>query len=198
MKVKVALFDFDNTIYQGDSINQLLKYYILHHPFSIFYLVRSLVLYIGYKLKINSFIALKSSLLFPIDKMSDKELECFYQENIIPRYYLHVVDELKRKKEEGYKVIICTASCEAYMKYHQLPIDCLIATQTRGSQIIGKNCKNEHKVTLINQYLKDKNYEIDFDHSYAYSDSYSDMPMLNMVKNKVRIELKTGKIMEWS
>ncbi len=84
------------------------------------------------------------------------------------------------------------------MKYHQLPIDCLIATQTRGSQIIGKNCKNEHKVTLINQYLKDKNYEIDFDHSYAYSDSYSDMPMLNMVKNKVRIELKTGKIMEWS
>ncbi len=75
MKVKVALFDFDNTIYQGDSINQLLKYYILHHPFSIFYLVRSLVLYIGYKLKINSFIALKSSLLFPIDKMSDKELE---------------------------------------------------------------------------------------------------------------------------
>lgn len=198
MKVKVALFDFDNTICQGDSINRLLLYYIKKHPLSVFNFVKVPFVYLAYLLHLITFEKVKSTILFPLKHLNDKQLETFYKEKVEPHYYQNVVKELEEKKAEGYVVIICTASSEVYMKYNQLPIDILIGTKTKGSQIIGKNCKNQHKVVLINEYLQNNHYTIDYDHSYAYSDSISDKPMLEMVKNQIRIELKTGKMMTWS
>lgn len=203
MKKRVALFDFDNTLSQGDSIYHLLKYYVSKHPLSVFRFIKVGILYLGYKLKLCSFIPAKQALLFPLDKMSDKELEEFYINEVEPHYYLNVVEELKRKKEEGCIIVLCTASVECYMQYCQLPIDVLIGTKTKRvnnhntSIITSKNCKKEEKVVRINAYLKENNYEIDYDHSWGYSDSITDMPMLEMVKNRVRIELKTGKIGKW-
>lgn len=200
---KVALFDFDNTLSQGDSISYLLKYYIKKHPLSFFHLLKAGMIYIGYKCHLCTFLQAKEALLFPISKMNDQELEEFYRKEVEPHYYQNVVEELKRKKEEGYLIVLCTASVECYMKYCRLPIDVLIGTKVERknhqnrNKIISKNCKNEEKVVRIQQYLKDNDYEIDYEHSYAYSDSISDMPMLNMVKNKIRIELKTGKMKEW-
>lgn len=203
MKQKVALFDFDNTLSQGDSIYHLLKYYVFKHPLSAVYFIKAGILYLGYKLKLCSFIPAKQVLLFPLDKMSDEELKEFYIKIIEPHYYLNVVEELKKKKEEGYIIVLCTASVEEYMQYTRLPIDVLIGTKTKRvnnhptSTIISKNCKREEKVVRINEYLKEKGYEIDYDNSWGYSDSITDMPMLQMVKNRVRIELKTGEMKTW-
>lgn len=203
MKKKFALFDFDNTLSQGDSIYHLLIYYIKKNPLSAFRLMRAGILYVGYKLKLCSFIPVKETLLYPLDRMSDQELEEFYIKAVEPHYYLNVVEELKRKKEEGYIIVLCTASAECYMKYCRLPIDVLIGTKTKRvnhhntSIITSKNCKREEKVIRINEYLKENDYEIDYDNSWGYSDSITDMPMLEMVKNRVRIELKTGEMREW-
>jgi len=160
-------------------------------------------LYIGYLLKINSFEQAKSAILFPLDFMSDEELECFYKHYVEPYYYPNVVEEMKKRKAEGCIIILCTASSEAYMKYNSLPIDVLMGTITKRinhhatSQIINKNCKNEEKVNRIQEYLLENHYVIDYDHSWGYSDSSSDMPMLNLVKNKIRVELKTGALSQW-
>lgn len=40
MEKPVALFDFDNTIAQGDSINRLLKYDLKKRPWHIFYFIK--------------------------------------------------------------------------------------------------------------------------------------------------------------
>lgn len=204
MKKKVALFDFDNTLSQGDSIYHLLFYYIKRHPLSVFRLLKAGILYIGYKLKlISSFIPVKQVLLFPVDKMSDKELEEFFINEVEPHYYQNVVEELEKKKEEGYLIVLCTASVECYMQYCRLPYDVLIGTKTKRVNnhntniITSKNCKREEKVIRINEYLSEQGYEIDYDNSWGYSDSITDMPMLEMVKNRVRIELKTGEMKEW-
>lgn len=197
MLVKVALFDFDNTISHGDTIVSLLKYYCFKHPLSVVNFIKVGILYIGYLLHISSFESAKSALLFPLAHMHDEELEWFYHNKVEPEYYLNVVEELRKKKEAGYIVIVCTASSEVYMKYNSLPIDHLIGTKTNGNKIIGKNCKNAHKVDYINDYLKEKDYVIDYDHSYAYSDSKSDLPMLSMVKNRIRVEKKTGNMTTW-
>ena len=53
--------------------------------------------------------------------------------------------------------------------------------------MIGKNCKNEEKVKRIQEVIKNHNLEIDYDLSYAYSDSLHDIPML---KNGKKIVLK--------
>lgn len=203
MKKKFALFDFDNTIINGDSMKYLLRYYISKHPLSVFRLFNTVFLFVLYKLNMCSFIKVKESILFPLNNMSDNELEVFFKEKVEKYYYDNVVNELIKQKEKGYTIILCTASVEAYMKYCKLPIDVLIGTQTKRINnhetniITSKNCKSEEKVLRINEYLKENNLEIDYDNSWGYSDSKSDFPMLNMVKNKIRIELKTGNMKKW-
>lgn len=202
MKCKVALFDFDNTVANGDSIVRLLKYDIRKHPWHILYFIKIAFFYLFYLLHISSFEKAKSCLLFPLDYMNDQELEQFYHEHVEKYYYPNVVDEMQQKKDEGYIVILCTASCEIYMQYNQLPVDQLIGTITEYNQhptshIVGKNCKNEEKVPRILNYLNSQNIEIDYENSYGYSDSNSDLPMLSLVKHKKRILLKSGQIVDF-
>ena len=203
MKQKVALFDFDNTVASGDTIYRLLRYDLQRHPLHIFYMLKVLWFGILYILHVISFERCKSALLFPLDHMDDLELEKFYKEHVEIYYYPHIVAEMKQKKDAGYIVILCTASSEAYMKYNQLPIDKLIGTRTQrinhhaSSLIVGKNCKGEEKVDRILDYLHHQEWEIDYDQSYGYSDSTSDLPMLSLVKHKKRIMLKTGEMKDF-
>ena len=104
----------------------------------------------------------------------------------------------KKKKAEGYTIYICSASVEAYLRFCKLPVDEILGTKTvikdgkYTSQMIGKNCKNEEKVKRIQEVIKNHNLEIDYDLSYAYSDSLHDIPMLKMVKNRIKIDTKDG------
>ena len=163
MLTKFAFFDFDDTLIHGDSGGKLLKYYLKKHPLSVFKLLKVVYHYALYLLKIEPLNKAKSAWLYPLDKMSDQEIEKFYQEVLEPCYYLNVIEELKKKKAEGYT-----------------------------SQMIGKNCKNEEKVKRIQEVIKNHNLEIDYDLSYAYSDSLHDIPMLKMVKNRIKIDTKDG------
>lgn len=200
---KVALFDFDNTVAQGDSIKRLLIYDLKKHPWHLLYFIKVGLCYILYLLNLLSFEKAKSAILFPLCYMSDEELKSFYEKYIVISYYPHVVEEMQKKKDEGYVVILCTASCEAYMRYQQLPVDCLLGTKTRRidnhetNEVIGKNCKDGEKIHRIMEYLESENIEIDYANSYGYSDSNSDLPMLSLVQNKKRVLLKTGKIIEF-
>lgn len=129
--------------------------------------------------------------------MDEKELQYFYENNVVISYYDNVVEEMRKRKDEGCFVIICTASVEDYMKYHQLPADCMLGTLTKNGKVIGKNCKDEEKIYRIQECLKEHDIQIDYDNSYGYSDSNSDIPMLSLVKNKKRVLLKTGQIIDF-
>lgn len=203
MVKKVALFDFDNTVANGDTITRLLIYDISKYPWHVFFFLKMAFYYGLYLLNLSSFEKAKSALLFPIRYMSEKDFEQFYQQHVEIYYYPNVVLEMQKKKDEGYIVILCTASSEVYMKYNHLPIDQLLGTRTRRinnqetSEIIGKNCKGKEKIHRIHEYLKSQNIEIDYENSYGYSDSNDDIPMLSLVKHKKRVLLKTGEIIDF-
>lgn len=198
MKTKFAFFDFDDTLIHGDSGRKLLKYYIKKHPLSAFRLLKVVYHYILYVLKLEPLNHAKSAWLYPLDFMSEKETADFYKTCLETSYYPQVVAELKKKKEEGYTIYICSASVEAYLRFCRLPVDEIMGTKTEiingryTSKMIGKNCKNEEKVKRINEVIKNHNLEIDYDLSYAYSDSLHDIPMLSMVKNRIKIDTKDG------
>lgn len=196
---KVALYDFDNTVAKGDSIVKLLIDNITKHPLHIFKFFKVGIIYILYLCHLSTFEKAKSALLFPLNDMDEQQLELFYNDKIVPTYYPNVVETMQQYHDNGYIVILCTASSEAWMKYNQLPIDKLIGTKTKphSSEIIGKNCKNQHKIDLIKEYLDSINVQIDYDNSYAYSDSDFDIPMLSLVKNRKRVLLKTGQIVDF-
>lgn len=198
MKTKFAFFDFDDTLIHGDSGVKLLKYYIKKHPFSAVRLLKVVYHYALYMLKLEPLNRAKSAWLYPLDFMDDKQVEDFYRTCLEPCYYPQVVAELKKKKAEGYTIYICSASAEAYLRFCQLPVDVIMGTKTKiihgryTGKMIGKNCKNEEKVNRINAEIKNHNLEIDYDLSYAYSDSLHDVPMLSMVKNRIKIDTKDG------
>ena len=198
MLTKFAFFYFDDTLIHGDSGSTLLKYYIKKHPLSIFRLLIVAFDYLLYMLHLCPLNKPKSAWLFPMDKMSEAQIKEFYNQAIIPKYYPNVIKELKDKKQQGYIIYICSASIEGYLKYCDLPVDAIIGTKTKivndqhTSIMIGKNCKNEEKVIRINEIIEKNNLQIDYDNSYAYSDSLHDTPMLKMVKNRIKIDTKDG------
>lgn len=200
MKQKFAFFDFDDTLIHGDSIKYLLQYYVKKHPLSIFQFIKVAVYYGSYKVGLTSFNKAKSALLFPLNSLTNQQLQEFFIEHVSDKYYLNVVSELKHKKQQGYCVYIVSASVEAYLQYCTLPVDGIIGTKVAKinnhytSQVIGENCKNEAKVRRIYEMLKQENLEIDYENSYAYSDSTHDIPMLNLVKNRVKINKKNGEM----
>lgn len=199
-EVKCAFFDFDNTVAHGDTIYKLIPYTLKRHPLSVLRFVKTAVLGIGYVFHIVSMESLKSSILFPLDLLNEKEQEKFYRDVVEPSYYPHMVKELKKRQDEGCIVFLVTASSESYMRFNRLPIDVLMGTVTKKkngrytSKIIGKNCKGANKVDRINDYMKAHDLKIDYDHSYGYSDSKSDIPMLEMVKNRYRVSLSDGSL----
>ena len=198
MKQKFAFFDFDDTLIHGDSGRALLGYYLKKHPLAFWHLFKVGILFVLYLIGIVSFQKAKSAWLFPMDKLNDDEINDFYQKCLVPRYYDNVIKELKQKKEAGYLVYICSASIEGYLRFCDLPVDGILGTKTKivngkyTSEMIGKNCKNAEKVVRLNIVLKQLDLEIDYDNSYAYSDSLHDIPMLSMVKNRIKIDTKDG------
>ncbi len=198
MKHKFAFFDFDDTLLPQDSMKRLIFFCLKRHPFTCIHLFKMVFLGIAYGLKIISFIPLKQAILFPLNHLSEEELKLFYEECLIPNYYSNVVDELKQKKNEGYLIYLVSASPEVYLKYTDLPIDVIIGTKTKEingkntSKIIEKNCKSEEKVRRIYEVLNEKKLEIDYENSYGYSDSMTDLPMLELVKHRIRISKKDG------
>lgn len=200
MKQKFAFFDYDDTLIHGDSGKALLKYYLKKHPLAAFRLLKVAVLFPLSLIGLVKFQTAKSAWLFPMDNLSDKELNEFYRTCLVPKYYPNVVAELKSKKDAGYLVYICSASIEGYLRFCELPVDGILGTKTMvvngkyTSKMIGNNCKNEEKVDRLNEVVAKLGVEIDYDNSYAYSDSIHDIPMLKMVKNRVKINKKNGEM----
>ena len=52
-------------------------------------------------------------------------------------------------------------------------------------------------INRLLECLKEHDIQIDYDNSYGYSDSNSDIPMLSLVQNKKRVLLKTGQIIDF-
>lgn len=198
MKQKIAFFDFDDTIIHGDSITYLLKYYLKKHPLAIFNFLIIGWHYIVHKLGNKPINKAKSAVLFPLKKMNERELERFFKTEVEPKYYPNVVVELQEKQQQGYLIYIVSASVEAYLRFCDLPVDCIIGTKVEiidgkyTNKMIGNNCKNEEKVIRINADLKQKGIEIDYDNSYAYSDSQHDIPMLKLVRNRIKVDVVNG------
>lgn len=195
-----AFYDFDDTLFKHDSMGILWFYYVKKHPIAWLLGFKLLFLFLLYAFHIISFIKFKEFLIYPLSKMSDEEIHQFYQEALIPRYYPHVVETMKKHHENGVSVWLVSASPEPYLFCTDLPVDKIIGTQVERkndqwtNHIISKNCKSEEKVRRINEELAKLNLTIDYENSYAYSDSDTDYPMLKLVKHRYRIDKKTSEI----
>ncbi|MGI2327498.1 HAD family hydrolase [Planococcus sp. YIM B11945] len=201
--MRVAIFDFDGTLYSKETF-QLMMDHLKKHPvhsarYRQFY--RAIIpSYIGSKLKIYPVKKMRArsveAYLAALETFSRPELESYFSEiaekmhedmnpNVMERLKKHVADQ-------DYVMLVSgafTPLLRAVTK--EIPIETII-----GTEIPYKNNVLNHKAPLshIQGKLKTekikaalKGQEIDWKNSYAYGDSFSDLPVLELVGHPVAV-----------
>lgn len=175
------IYDFDNTIYNGDTNKDILLYSFKKHPFKVIKaLNKTKKLERDYKRGLITFEMVKEamlSFLFEIDDLNGyiEKFVSSHMKNIKPWY-------LSRKTD--YDIVI-SASYELWIIpfCKKLGIKYVLATKTdKDGHIIGKNCKGEEKVKRLASTIP--NAQI----ITSYSDSESDLPILNIAKTAYVVE----------
>lgn len=178
--MKVNLFDFDNTIYQGDSSTDFYFYSLMKKPIIIKTIPKIILYGIKYKLGIIDMTRLKEinfSFLKYIDV--DEMVKCFWESHRknIKDFYL---------KRDHTSDIIISASPEFLLK----PICEDLGVKDMIGSIVDKktgnfklpNCHDVEKVKRLNQkYHSIKVME-------AYSDSLSDKPILELAEKSYLVK----------
>lgn len=192
-KVKLALFDIDYTITRKETLMEFYKYIVSKDIKNIKFLPRALYSGLMYGIKVYDEKKVKECFLKFIENIEEKDLAIltkkFYDERLSKILYKDALDMMHKLKSEGYMVILISASPEFYIKefYAIDDVDFIIGTRftfENGKfvrKMSGNNCKRDEKVSRLKAYLKENNIEADYENSYMFSDSLSDLPLLDLV-----------------
>lgn len=169
-------YDFDKTIYDGDSGVDLIKYTFRKKPLLIIKRIPIVTYYgIKYFFKCTTFEKLKSkifSFLSDIDNL-DEYLDAFVDS------HLHKMKDFYNDIRKDDDLII-SASIELWLdKFcERLNIKNHIATRydLKNKRIIGKNCSKEEKLVRMYELYPNAKIEV------SYSDSKNDIPLLEEAK----------------
>lgn len=182
---KVNIYDFDDTIYKGDSGVDFFKYSFKKKPFLIILTILKIIFpTLGYVIKVVKFKRLKEMVFSYVKHINNLDL---FVEDFIKENKSNVKDwYIKQQREDD---LIISASLDFYLipLCKALNINNVICTKydTKRGKIIGNNCHDEEKVKIINK--KYPNIEIE----KAYSDSNHDIPMLNLAKESYIVKNET-------
>lgn len=186
--MKVNLYDFDKTIYDGDSSVNFYKYCLRKKPIIIIYSINFIIYYLLYKLNISTKEKAKEKLFKFVTKFSNVD-------NIIEEFWSININKIKDfyKDKDHSNDIIISASPEFLLKpiCDKLKVKDLIASPIDKNTCLyhGKNCYGEEKVRRLKSKYKD------IEVIEAYSDSLSDLPMLKLATNKYIV--KKNKIIKY-
>ena len=175
------IYDFDDTIYDGDTEYDLIKYGLKKHPiYTLGSLIKAYKLNRQYINGLIEFERVKENMLSFIFKIDDYEefLNRFvdsHMKNIKPWY----------KERQTDNDVIATASYEIWINLfaENLGIKYVIGTKTdKEGHIVGNNCKSEEKVRRIKEMFPNKKF------IHSYSDSSVDIPILELSKESYVVE----------
>lgn len=199
--MRVAIFDFDGTLYSKETF-QLMMDHLKTHPihssrYRQFY--RAIMPpYIGSKLKIVSVRKMRErsvqAYLAALKSFTKQEMESYFTEiadKMHNDFNPKVVERLKNHVENGDYVMLVSGAFTPllYSVTGQLPIQTIIGTEIPyADSVLDHQAKIDHiqgpmKTQKIHEVLAGK--EIDWANSFAYGDSHSDLPVLELVGHPV-------------
>lgn len=175
------VYDFDNTIYDGDSTKDIIIYGLKKYPKLVFPILRQArKLNKDYKRNLIEFERVKEVMLSFIFKIENypKFVNEFVEShmNKIKPFYM------ARKTEND---VILSASYELWVSLFakNLGVRMVIATKTDSDgKIIGRNCKGEEKLLRLSQTIPGVAI------ATAYSDSESDKPIMDLAAQGYVVE----------
>ena len=185
---RVNVYDFDGTIYNGDSSVDIYFFLLKRYPKLIAYFPKQILGIVRYKLRLSSKEEMKEMYFsFLKGVQTDKTfVDDFWKQNQnkIKEWYLN-----QKRKDD----VIISASPEFLLKpiCDILGIDNLIATKVELSsgKFLSKNCQGVEKVVRFKEFFSEAEIEA------FYSDSKSDIYMAKLATKAFRV--KKNSIMDW-
>ena len=182
------VFDFDGTIYSGDSTFDFCKFCYKKHPGLIRFLPMQGIAGLGYLLKIIDKTRMKQvfyRFLGAIDAEALlPEFWATHKKNIFPWY------PARQQPED----IVISASPEFLLEpiCRELGIKTLMASRVdpKTGRYTGINCHGEEKVVRLKNQLGITHID------EFYSDSQSDLPLAKIADKAYLID-KEGRILDW-
>ncbi|GAB3067920.1 HAD family hydrolase [Salinicoccus sesuvii] len=202
--MKVALFDFDGTLYPYETFNVLIDH-LKHHPrYKTNYgrFVRKFApIYFAYKMKIVKKSKMQNKAmeyyLLSFKNNTRSEIESFFKEvasDMIDDLRAPLVGKMRQLKQDNYYIMLISGAFIPLLEavFEGFDIDCIV-----GSEIKYKGDKLDYrsrfervyadrKIDIIRQHFADK--QIDWKNSEAYSDSHTDLKMLELVGRPVAVK----------
>ena len=186
--MKHNAYDFDKTIYLGDSTVDFFFYCLKRYPLIILTIPNTLFFYVLYVLGICTKTRFKENMFKFLKHVSfiDQEIENFWgiKRNKIASFYI------KNKKNED---IIISASPEFLLRpiCALLEVENLIASRVnkKTGEYTGDNCFGQEKVSRLILHFPDAKIQA------FYSDSLSDAPMASLAQQAFLV--KKGNIYNW-
>lgn len=199
---KLAIFDVDYTITSRETLRQLYYFSIKKYPKNIIYGPRAVLSGIMFLLGVFDEKRTKEMFLKFVHGIEKEKMEKlvkeFYEEKLSKILYKDAVDMMKKLKGQGYRIYLISASPEFYLKelYAIEEVDRILGTRFKITEnthtrfMEGNNCKGQEKVTRLMEAIEEEGIEVDFKESYMFSDSLSDLPLLNLVGKPYLINYK--------
>lgn len=193
-KNTLAIFDFDGTLIREDSTLTLLLFLLKRYPGSFFVLSRAglagLFWTVGLAPRDRVKSAAIQSLRYVPESLSPEFFQEFHDQSIVPKYLSSGIQRIEWHRTQGHKLILASASIDLYLRHvaQFLGFDLLVCTRTsRNPQLhqAGPNCRGEEKLVQMSEVLTLSN--IDWEDSWAYSDSQSDLPILSRCGHPVAV-----------
>ena len=185
------VFDFDKTIYDGDSTTHFCFFIVRRHPRVILDFIGALPSVLAYKMGKKTKTEMKERLYraFTHVPNMESEIRLFWDSHMknIEKWYLDI------KKPDD---VVISASPEFLLEIpiKELGIGTLIASRVdmKTGKYTGLNCYGEEKPKRFEERFGE-GFETLSDN--FYSDSYSDTPMANIAKKAYIIKKHTP--MDW-
>lgn len=188
--MKITVYDFDGTIYNGDSSVDFIKFLIKKDKGIILYLPKMLISRIKYKLNLISKETMKETFFKVLDRFNniDDLIDEFWNNN-----EYKIKDFFKNKKSHKNDIIASASPIfllePIAKKYKVLDLFGSNVNKKTG-KYKGKNCHDVEKVRLINKKYKDcVIYEMYSD------DEIADKPLLDLAKHSYIV--KKNKIINY-
>lgn len=169
------VYDFDKTIFDGDSTQKFYLFLIKRQPHLLKHLPKQMMYFIPFRLGLLEKTAFKEKFYSSFNDVSniDEEVEIFWNKNIkgIKNWYY------ENQKEDD---IIISASPEFLLKpiCDKIGINYLIASivDKKTGKYTGLNCYGKEKVSRLNKEIPDTII------NEFYSDSFSDEPLAEIAR----------------
>lgn len=204
--MKLAVFDFDGTLFPKDTLPFLLSQWY-HQNYSKTKLINVYLplipLYLKYKSGLNSTLTKEQMRIKALQGfngiftgMTEEEISSYFDktcQSIKELLNQAVVDEIKTAKASGFHTVILSGSYRLLLEIigEYLEVDTIIGTEMYFSSGVFDHNKELDLVSgsskvdkLCNHF---SNYSIDWKESYAYADSYSDLGLLELVGNPIAV-----------